>query len=741
MAKLVYEDQGVVCEYVLDPGGAVCTIGRNPACEIRVNDPSMSRRHAEVQFNSRLGGFEVRDLGSSNGTYINGRPAASSVLRDGDELVCGEFRLRLTEDGARVPAVSAETMAPQGAAFAAARAALVPPAPSGSDAPPSGRTAIGIKATTGPDEVSGLNQTLSRGNQYRMGTTGAPGESGNASFGASQTGIAGLDTAPPPRISAAETALRAAVERLEAEADMLRAESDRLRADNDRAHTALESVRTQLETARGDAERSRSAAQAVERGVASLRDEVETLRSDRARAQAAEEALHAQLAAAQRTVSDLEIRARAAVDAAQYADLEQRLAAMLSENERLITRINGLGGELNEAADALGERDDQIADLTAQIEAAMRSRHEMAERIASLEAMQSMSATELDELRAELFAASADRDAAQAQLAASAANAEAVAGLTDALDAARAELAATAADRDALAEQVGALVTRIDGLEAAAAELGARAQDAEAAAASTAAQLEAAQSELAEAAQRADALTAAADAAGQGASAALSLEMQAALDDAEAALMGARVELETARAERDEATDRAASASAELEAARAQLQSLSAELEAAQAAADLIDDPGGSSASAEALEARIAALETQLSATEMQLAEAEALLASAERPRWGQSDEPDFAEGDHPEFDEADVAEFDLLTESTFSGAHRAVNTPVPVESSPAVTPATDDRDELIATLRAEREKMVATFEDVRGDLKRLLEVNDQLHAEIERVNKALAGS
>lgn len=112
MAKLVYEDQGVVCEFVLDPAGAPCTIGRNPTCDVRVNDPSMSRRHAEVYFNQTVGDFEVRDLGSSNGTYVNGRPAASTPVSDNDEIICGEFRLRFLVEPANAVVIP-DALAPE----------------------------------------------------------------------------------------------------------------------------------------------------------------------------------------------------------------------------------------------------------------------------------------------------------------------------------------------------------------------------------------------------------------------------------------------------------------------------------------------------------------------------------------------------------------------------------------------------------------------------------------------------
>jgi FHA domain/Domain of unknown function (DUF1707) len=73
------------------PGGIV--IGRHSSCAVRVANTSVSRRHAAV---SRRGGLcHVRDLGSSNGTTLNGRPVEVAELRRGDRLTLGEVLVRV----------------------------------------------------------------------------------------------------------------------------------------------------------------------------------------------------------------------------------------------------------------------------------------------------------------------------------------------------------------------------------------------------------------------------------------------------------------------------------------------------------------------------------------------------------------------------------------------------------------------------------------------------------------------
>jgi FHA domain-containing protein len=68
-------------------------IGRSASCDVVLADDTISRRHAEVAL--RGGVCTVRDLGSSNGTWVNGRLVLRAELRRGDELQVGETILRL----------------------------------------------------------------------------------------------------------------------------------------------------------------------------------------------------------------------------------------------------------------------------------------------------------------------------------------------------------------------------------------------------------------------------------------------------------------------------------------------------------------------------------------------------------------------------------------------------------------------------------------------------------------------
>ena len=69
----------------------VTTSGRHPDSDIFLDDVTVSRRHAEF---TRVGtAFQVRDLGSLNGTYFDGVRIESALLSDGAEVQVGKFRL------------------------------------------------------------------------------------------------------------------------------------------------------------------------------------------------------------------------------------------------------------------------------------------------------------------------------------------------------------------------------------------------------------------------------------------------------------------------------------------------------------------------------------------------------------------------------------------------------------------------------------------------------------------------
>lgn len=59
-------------------------LGRDPGCDIIITGPHVSRRHAEISI--RSGQLWMKDLGSSNGSFLNGKRSEESMLKHGDEV-------------------------------------------------------------------------------------------------------------------------------------------------------------------------------------------------------------------------------------------------------------------------------------------------------------------------------------------------------------------------------------------------------------------------------------------------------------------------------------------------------------------------------------------------------------------------------------------------------------------------------------------------------------------------------
>ena len=71
--------------------GPLTTIGRDPSADIVLDDPGISRRHSEIRVTSDGPHLvtSIRDLASTNGTFVNGERITSTRLVDGDRLTVG----------------------------------------------------------------------------------------------------------------------------------------------------------------------------------------------------------------------------------------------------------------------------------------------------------------------------------------------------------------------------------------------------------------------------------------------------------------------------------------------------------------------------------------------------------------------------------------------------------------------------------------------------------------------------
>jgi hypothetical protein len=80
----------------LDLPGPEVVIGRDPTCDLVLSDERCSRRHAVLTDGAE--GLEIRDAGSSNGLWVNGRPLRRSRLAPGDTVRIGDTIIRVLPD-------------------------------------------------------------------------------------------------------------------------------------------------------------------------------------------------------------------------------------------------------------------------------------------------------------------------------------------------------------------------------------------------------------------------------------------------------------------------------------------------------------------------------------------------------------------------------------------------------------------------------------------------------------------
>ncbi len=95
MAKLViFLDDKVLKEVVLNKDRI--TLGRRPHNDVVIDNLAVSGEHAVLLREGE--GYVVQDLGSTNGSYINGKPIKRAPFNEGDSLDIGKYTLRLLSD-------------------------------------------------------------------------------------------------------------------------------------------------------------------------------------------------------------------------------------------------------------------------------------------------------------------------------------------------------------------------------------------------------------------------------------------------------------------------------------------------------------------------------------------------------------------------------------------------------------------------------------------------------------------
>ena len=137
------------------PGRAV--IGRDPSCDIVLSDSRCSRRHAVIE--ETADGLVIRDTGSANGIYVNGRRLEQSPLHPGDTVRLGDTVLEVLPDVGATVVIASNELAPPGRP-PTPRSPLGRPAPSSQARVPSARSALRPARVAAPEPEAGTPLTV-----------------------------------------------------------------------------------------------------------------------------------------------------------------------------------------------------------------------------------------------------------------------------------------------------------------------------------------------------------------------------------------------------------------------------------------------------------------------------------------------------------------------------------------------------------------------------------------------------
>src|SRR5688500_9324592 len=107
MAKLILSLEGSVIREVLLTKERV-TIGRKPQNDVQIENLAVSGEHARVV--TILKDSFLEDLGSTNGTLVNGTPVKKHVLQDNDVIEIGKYKLKFVMEAPAAQAAEAASM-------------------------------------------------------------------------------------------------------------------------------------------------------------------------------------------------------------------------------------------------------------------------------------------------------------------------------------------------------------------------------------------------------------------------------------------------------------------------------------------------------------------------------------------------------------------------------------------------------------------------------------------------------
>ena len=109
-AKLTLYPPQRAARFLIMRDGESLVVGRDPGCELVIEDPRVSKRHAQLRWSGD--GWTLEDAGSKNGTAVNGKPVEGAELHDGDAISFGGLSGRFERlSAAEAATVEAERLA------------------------------------------------------------------------------------------------------------------------------------------------------------------------------------------------------------------------------------------------------------------------------------------------------------------------------------------------------------------------------------------------------------------------------------------------------------------------------------------------------------------------------------------------------------------------------------------------------------------------------------------------------
>ena len=95
MPKMIVSIDGVVIKEV-ELSKERTMLGRRPYTDIVIDNLAVSGEHVAFHMNEQ--GVEAEDLGSTNGTYVNGKAVKRQALRNGDTVEVGKYKIRFLHE-------------------------------------------------------------------------------------------------------------------------------------------------------------------------------------------------------------------------------------------------------------------------------------------------------------------------------------------------------------------------------------------------------------------------------------------------------------------------------------------------------------------------------------------------------------------------------------------------------------------------------------------------------------------